>query len=307
MQRRPEASAAAVHAPPERQRVTWPTAWSALLVVWSGLLLGLLAYLERGEARILPPLLAAAVGVLGVWRPRPLVGPLTGVAATAVFAALRGWVDGTDGLAIVVGVVGLALVGVGALAEVLSRSMVREAANREHDQLLIEELTPTRLGTGALKWDHARKQLEDELTRARRYQHPVSLALLAFDDWDAVVRQLGPDSAAALLPECTRLLLGQLRPSDRIALIGEAELALVLPHTPLAGALVAVQKLLEVTSRELGVQLRAGIGEFPTDAATVDALVAEARGALELATLSGLPAASRTVLGTGTPHIRRIG
>lgn len=272
-------------------------ALSALLLAWTGVALAAGASVERGEAAILLPALAALVGVAGLWRPLPFTGVGVAVLSTVAFTAVRILVSG-GGAALppaVVALVGLS--GVGLLADLLARQAVTEEQQRRRDALLVEELTPTQ-GEGALKWQHGSRYLADEIWRARRYQHPLSLSVVALDDWQGLIDGVGADGARKVLDQAVALALREVRPMDRVAYRGDGEIVLILPHTPLGGALVAVEKLRQKVVGELQHDLCAGVAEFPTDAVTPEELVIEADAALDFARGSEIRVASRNTLAT---------
>lgn len=280
-------------------RAVPPTkAWGALLVLWSGLSLALVSLLDESDARVLAPLFAAVVGISALWQRRTLTSLIGGVALAMVFAAVRLLTTGAEGLVVVSAVVLATLLGVAALAGALSRHADADAQQHWHDAELIEELTPTQGGSEILKWQHASRQLSDELARGRRYHHPVSLSILGVDSWATLVEQQGPQGAQQRMVELARAALRQVRPMDRIAYYRDGELAVILPYTPLDGALIVMDKLQRSFTDTVGLSVRAGLAEFPTDAATLDELTSEADAALEFARVSSLNVVSRRLIET---------
>jgi diguanylate cyclase (GGDEF)-like protein len=273
-------------------------AWAGLLVVWSAVFVGAGVWLEHGETRLLVPPLAGLVGVIGVWRVLPRVGPLAGALGAAVFLGLRLLDQGPEGLPVSATVALVGLLGVGLLGEALGEQAERDALRRRHDLRLIEELTPMHQGTGVLKWQHAARDLDTELMAARRYRYPVSVVLLTVDDWDHAADTWGGGGIEQLVDEMARLLVEQIRSTDRISYRGNGEFVLILTHTALSGALAVADKCRLRLKEEAGLDERAGVVEFPTDGATVEELMREAQAALEFARTSGLRVASRELLGS---------
>jgi diguanylate cyclase (GGDEF)-like protein len=272
-------------------------AWAVLLAVLSSLFLAAGAYVERGETALLLPLLAGLVATLGLWRPVARIGLVAALLGTLVFVALRLLTEGQDGLAASAPVALVGLLGVGLLADALGEQTERDALRRRHDTRLIEELTPTHSGTGILKWQHAARDLDNELIAARRYRYPVSLLLLSVDDWEHAAEKWGGGGIEALAEEMARLLVEQIRTTDRISYRGNGEFVLILTHTGLSGALAVVDKCRLLLKQEAGLDQRAGAAEFPSDAGTAEELLREAESALEFARSSGLRVASRELLG----------
>jgi diguanylate cyclase (GGDEF)-like protein len=272
-------------------------AWSALLVVWTGLFLAAASQVEKGESALLLPVLAALVGVLGLSRLTPRLGPVAGLAATAVFVGVRVLVEGASGLAVPGSVAFVGLLGIGLLAEALGLQADRDTVRARHDARLIEELTPIQRGTGVLKWQHAARDLEAELISARRYRYPVSLVVWSVDDWDHAAEHWGGGGIEQLADEMARLLIEQIRTTDRISYRGNGEFVLILTHTGLSGALAVVDKCRLKLKQDTGLDERAGVAEFPSDGGTAEELLREAEAALEFARSSGLRVASRELLG----------
>jgi GGDEF domain-containing protein len=208
-----------------------------------------------------------------------------------VFVGLRLLAQGSGGLLTSGALALVGLLGVGVLAEALARRTEQDALQARHDARLIEELTPVQRGTRLLKPQHAARELGDELSSARRYRYPVSVVLLAVDGWD-------PSDEQHALEEMSRLLLDQVRSTDRVSYRGNGEFLLILTHTGLSGALAVVDKCGLKLRQDIGADQRAGVAEFPTDGASVEDLFREAEAALEFARSSGLRVASRDLLGS---------
>ena len=276
-------------------RTSRAKAWSAFVAAWAGIGIGVAVWFEIGEPRILIPVLAGFVIVAALWRPFPRAGTVTSLLAAAIFAALRYVVEGTDGIAQPVLASSAALLGLGLLADALSARLEADARQRRHDSLLIDELTPTS-STGAMKWQHAQKQLADEIARGRRYKYPVSLVLVGIDPVLENADDATVERAVRQRSELVRLLLAKTRTSDRVSFRGEDQLALVLPHTAAKGALAFLEKNLADVKVATGIDPRIGVAEFPTDAGSAEELIGEAESALEFGRASGMRIVSRALL-----------
>lgn len=276
-------------------RATRVKAWAAFVAAWSGIGVAAAMYLEPGESRVLVPVLCAFVVTAALWHPLPRSGTITAVLAAATFVALRYLVEGRDGIVPPSVATGATLLGAGILADVLAGRAEADALQRRHDTLLIEELTPTS-ATGAMKWQHAQKQLADEIARARRYKYPVTLAIVGLDRVLESADDASIEAAVRQRSDLVRLLLGRTRASDRITFRSEDELALVLPHTNVKGAVAFLEKNLPDIKVATGADPRIGVAEFPSDAGLPEELVAEAESALEFGRASGMRVVSRALL-----------
>lgn len=147
--------------------------------------------------------------------------------------------------------------------------------------------------------DRAQRELEFlkrlllvEVKRSRRYGFPVSLALLAVDRWDEVVKGLaGPRERTALLAELLGVVSGTLREIDIAVPFSEERLLVLLPHTRDDGGLRVARRLCAlVRDRPNGakVTVSAGVASHAGDGTvSFGDLVKRATDALERARAAG--------------------
>jgi diguanylate cyclase (GGDEF)-like protein len=72
----------------------------------------------------------------------------------------------------------------------------------------------------------------------------------------------------------------EIRASDYAARLGGEEFAIVLPHTSKEAAAIMAERLRKKIKDKLGISVSIGIGEFPSDANTLRALLRKADQAL---------------------------
>lgn len=135
-----------------------------------------------------------------------------------------------------------------------------------------------------------------EMTRARRYEHPLTLLLVDIDNWSALNVERGKRSACEQFTALAIRIRRLLRDVDAIGLHGDGQLAILLPETPLDGALVVAGRIAEAAREDVGLAVRVGAAVFPDDSVSVDGLLQEAEAAVELARLEGLAVAQRVLL-----------
>jgi RNA polymerase sigma-B factor len=80
-------------------------------------------------------------------------------------------------------------------------------------------------------------RLEEELSRASRYGHPVSLVIVRLEGYEHVSRAYGTIKSEETIREAAALIKGSVRRVDIVTRFDEKTFAVVLPHT---GAPVSV-------------------------------------------------------------------
>jgi diguanylate cyclase (GGDEF)-like protein len=113
---------------------------------------------------------------------------------------------------------------------------LRGALRAAEEQLATERATVRELTvrdelTGLLNRKEMTRLLAEEVMRARRYKHPLSLMLVDVDDLARINAEHGAPMGDEVLRSVAATLRSNLRPVDRPARYGGAELAVVLPDT----------------------------------------------------------------------------
>jgi GGDEF domain-containing protein len=129
---------------------------------------------------------------------------------------------------------------------------------------------------GALPTFHELLPLfERELRRARRYERPLSVLVLAFETVEPIhIAQLRVLHLGALLRDT-------LRESDLVAYAAESqEFVAVLPETDSVAAEQSAKRIHRLLVSRMATGLRAAVAVFPHGGLTLDDLVARARSSL---------------------------
>jgi two-component system cell cycle response regulator len=95
----------------------------------------------------------------------------------------------------------------------------------------VRELTVRDELTGLLNQREMKRLLGEEVARARRYKHPLSLLLVDVDDLSRINAEHGTPMGDEVLRSVAAVLRANLRPVDRPARYQGAELAVLLPDT----------------------------------------------------------------------------
>jgi len=163
---------------------------------------------------------------------------------------------------------------------------------------LIERQAVTDGLTGLANHRHFWERLRDEVARARRYGHPLSLLMLDIDDFKLVNDRHGHQAGDRVLKGIGEVLLKQTRVGvDLPARYGGEEFAVLLPQTdsedrdgrPGNGAAATAERIRRAVARRrvrgpdgsrLQVTVSVGVATFPRHAGTADQLVNKADAAL---------------------------
>jgi diguanylate cyclase (GGDEF)-like protein len=146
-----------------------------------------------------------------------------------------------------------------------------------------------------LTYPQLQNLLRIEFARARRYSYPLSCLVGQVDGLDRMREVHGSAFRDEVLRRVVRSMHAQKRASDSLGLYQE-RLALLLPHTPMAGAHAVAQRLRESIAREsfkagateLRVTLSVGLAAFQ-ERGTIffDSVLKAAEAALAQAVSSG--------------------
>lgn len=111
-------------------------------------------------------------------------------------------------------------------------------ANQELRELTIKDPL-----TGLANRRHCDAMLEEELERAKRYQHPLSLLMIDLDKFKPINDQYGHKAGDVVLKEVAAVLHDYLRTTDHIARVGGDEFEVISPETDADQAAVIADKV----------------------------------------------------------------
>jgi len=155
---------------------------------------------------------------------------------------------------------------------------------------LTRHLSVTDELTGMSNYRYLQQRLDEEVSRARRYDKHLSLLMLDADNFKGFNDQHGHIAGDKALAELGQVLGSVVREVDVAARYGGEEFAVVLPETDAAGAYVAADKIRESLAGHLFLDgegnrcctltVSIGIATYPTYAGDMEALLREADDAL---------------------------
>jgi diguanylate cyclase (GGDEF)-like protein len=188
----------------------------------------------------------------------------------------------------------------------------------------VQELTVLDDHTGLFNSRHLRRTLEQEIVRATRFGHPVSLVFFDLDRFKQVNDTHGHQAGSRVLAEVGKLLLGTLRSTDVPVRYGGDEFVLLLPETSKDQAVDAANRiraeiasagfLADASFGPVRITASLGVATFPDDAQTPEALIARADAAMYLVkqgrrdgVLAAAPVAPLPAARTTEPSVARNG
>ncbi len=165
---------------------------------------------------------------------------------------------------------------------------LRQRAQDKHDELERLQETLDQMSkqvrhdplTGSLNRKGLDEVLEREISRGRRTETPLCVALLDVDNFKQINDRLGHATGDAALVHLASVVRSVLRPQDMLARYGGEEFVIVLPDTALASGVEAMQRLQrELTknfflkdNEKLLITFSAGVAQLASTEESQDAI-----------------------------------
>lgn len=126
-------------------------------------------------------------------------------------------------------------------------------------------------------------RLESEFSRCKRYGHSLSLVMIDIDHFKQVNDTYGHLAGDAVLTNLSKLFGKFFRSVDFIARYGGEEFAIILPETPLNGAVLTTERIrmaiaqneVYVNQHTIRVTISAGVAEYKPETPSPIALIGE--------------------------------
>jgi diguanylate cyclase (GGDEF)-like protein len=134
--------------------------------------------------------------------------------------------------------------------------------------------------------------LNSEIEKARRYDHPVTIAYMDLDDFKKINDSYGHLAGDEVLKDIADLIRRIIRNVDTEARLGGDEFAILLPETTMEEARSVIERLHMVVKEELRkknwqVTISAGIASFVKTMPSADAMISRADALMYAAKISG--------------------
>jgi predicted signal transduction protein with EAL and GGDEF domain len=112
----------------------------------------------------------------------------------------------------------------------------RDISVRKNLEQRLTELSRRDSLTGAANRRYFLERAEEEFTRARRYDKPLSMILFDIDNFKQINDCLGHAAGDRVLRDLSTAISGELRGMDLLGRLGGDEFAVLVPETGLKGA-----------------------------------------------------------------------
>jgi diguanylate cyclase (GGDEF)-like protein len=126
----------------------------------------------------------------------------------------------------------------------IKNSRLYEIERHEKDRL--KNISITDPLTTLYNHNHFYLRLNEELNRSQRYKIPLSLIMMDIDDFKKINDTHGHRFGDVVLKSVANILKGCVRKADIVARYGGEEFAVILPFTPLKGALYEAERIREL-------------------------------------------------------------
>lgn len=161
------------------------------------------------------------------------------------------------------------LVGPLTASGVASACRLGEELRNRAERIAELQARAARPGRAERDLEFLKRLLLVEVKRSRRYGFPISLALLAVDRWEEVVKDLaGARERTVLLAELLGVVSGTLRDIDIAVPFSQERLLVLMPHTKSDGGLKVARRLCALVRdrpKGLRVTVSAGVASHAGD------------------------------------------
>lgn len=149
--------------------------------------------------------------------------------------------------------------------------------------------------TGLWNLRYFQQRAEEEVERAERFGHALSLAIMDIDRFKSVNDEHGHLVGDQVLVEVARRVSGEVREVDTVARYGGEEIVIVLPETDLNGARLTAERIraavgadgIETDAGPVGVTVSLGVSGYPMHGRTASELLRSADQAMYAAKQGG--------------------
>lgn len=171
---------------------------------------------------------------------------------------------------------------------VLLTAVLAFDVGRRVDQtdIALERLASSAYPNRALDIQTARDSISAEITRSRRYHHPLSILTVRLEknkswgDWKEVKLLANEMLERFAIAKVSQILSDHARNTDMVLRDRDGQFVLLCPETNQASTSILANRIADAVKRELDAQIVCGSASFPDEALTFDDLINAANGRL---------------------------
>jgi diguanylate cyclase (GGDEF)-like protein len=187
------------------------------------------------------------------------------------------------------------------IAEIAALTLDRESVRKVSRKLIM--MDPL---TQVYSYAYFHRRLTEEVERAGRLNENLSVLLLEVDNLKEFRETNGWQATEQVLRDLVKLVTTSVRNIDVVGRYGVDEIVLYLPETPRDKALVAAERIRELTekgaktSKPLGLTVSIGLASLPENGDTVNRLLEGVTAALLAAQRAGRNRVAAAEVGAAT-------
>ncbi|MFQ5508785.1 MAG: diguanylate cyclase [Leptospirillia bacterium] len=173
----------------------------------------------------------------------------------------------------------------------MENAIILSQLEEKNNQL--SQMATTDALTNVANRGHIEECLIEEVARARRFRHPVSVAMLDLDFFKSLNDTHGHQFGDRVLRDVSKVMSDMVREVDKVGRYGGEEFILVLPDTNLEGAVIIADRIRQAISGidfspvEVCCTASIGVAEWHAELSSWEDLVARADAALYRAKETG--------------------
>ena len=178
----------------------------------------------------------------------------------------------------------------------LSTEMVNTLLAQKNEIKMLKQQVVRDGMTHLINHQHFLELLSQEISRAERYKHPLSLLMADIDLFKAINDDFGHPAGDRVIKAVAGCLQQEIRESDHVARYGGEEYAIILPDTPIQDAYIVAERIrktidslrIKYEDNLIHFTMSLGIACFQTEERTTsDKLIKRADSALYQAKKQG--------------------
>lgn len=221
-------------------------------------------------------------------QPFKFAGWLAGILSILAYAAIQVLLVGSASAVILPVILFSAQILITALLCALAVKEVKLLnLQLRQQQKLVDELRIYDPNTGLLRNPHMLNVLRNEIIRSQRFNKSLCVVLIDIENAHDIEEELGSAGIESARKQVAEMLVSCLRSID-IAFGGE-RIGAILPETNAEGALIVINRIINLASTKARLSLNIGVSQFPTDGVSESDLLQAAEVALQLSRSTGQP------------------